>query len=290
MLHSGISYASEPFSFNQIRVTEFQKNKNSLELSLKKSDRLQLRKIIQQKALQEINAYLFGNYLDTLENTLSQELDQCISNGEKTLNQDKSIEQTLKDQICNLKFNVPENFLVEKMDFQGEVDKNDLKFRLYQNFQGRDILLLETPVAIGGVLKDYSTGKHRLFPTPSGTFYLERVIFEPWYYPKEWAKEKKVQRPGIKNAYGLWMAEFYKKDLPVDYAFSYPHDADFRIHSTNDPKKVGTRSSHGCIRLHPDIAAEMFPAILHYTKHKEPKKNGRGTVYPLEKSIKIKIY
>lgn len=286
MLNSGISYATEPFSFNQTEIIQIQK-KSSVEISLKKSDKSDLRRSIHEKALKETNAYLFGNYLDDMEKDLSLKLDQCTDSN-SLINPNQS--GNLEEKICNSNFNVPDNFLVKEMDFYGEVNKKELKFRLYQRFNGKNMLLLEASVALGGISKDYSTGVYRFFGTPSGEFYLERIVEEPWWYPPGWAKEKSPQKPGIKNAYGLWMAEFYKKDSSADYAFSYPHDAGFRIHSTNKPKSIGTYSSHGCIRLHPDVAAEMFPAIIHYTKHKEPQKNGRGTIYPLEKSIKIKIY
>jgi lipoprotein-anchoring transpeptidase ErfK/SrfK len=144
-------------------------------------------------------------------------------------------------------------------------------------------------VALGGSGKDYSTGEVRNFPTPSGHFYLKRINERPWWYPPAWAREKKPKAPGPNNPYGLWMAELFRTNGICGYEFSPPGDARIRMHSTNNPRSMGQYASHGCVRIHPEVAGELFPAILHYTPHREPKTNGRGTIYPFNKVIPVQI-
>jgi hypothetical protein len=180
---------------------------------------------------------------------------------------------------------IPEKFFDKDMHVNFIVNKRSKTIRMYD----KDSLLLETKVALGGSCKDYSTGTVKNFGTPKGTFYIKRIVYEPWWYPPKWAKEKHAEKPGRKNPYGLWMAELCRTDDPINYDFSIPGDSQVRIHATNKPKSIGTYASHGCIRLHPDVADELFPALLRYTPHKDPKKNSRGLVYPLDKTIKIVI-
>jgi murein L,D-transpeptidase YcbB/YkuD len=85
------------------------------------------------------------------------------------------------------------------------------------------------------------------------------------------------------------MSELSKKNEKGDYAFSVPGDSGIRLHSTNNPKSIGTYSSHGCIRLSPPVAEELFPTLLKYIPHKEPKKNERGIIYPLDRIIPVTI-
>lgn len=139
--------------------------------------------------------------------------------------------------------------------------------------------LFETNVALGTKKK----------PTPSGTFYLRRIVENPFWYPPSWSKQKKPSKPGKNNPYGVWMSELSKINAPGDYDFSVSGDTQIRLHSTNAPESIGTYSSHGCIRLHPNVAEELFPYLLEHISHLPPKKNSRGTIYPLKKTIPITI-
>jgi hypothetical protein len=219
-----------------------------------------IRRVVQELVLRDTGARVFGKSLDRLV----QDLDTDRSS-------------------------VPQNFLVKEMDLYAVVNKKTLTMQMYQRLADKDELLLETKVATGGMAMDHSTGKVRGFGTPSGKFYIKRIVYEPWWYPPEWAEEDKPSKPGPNNPYGMWMAELSTNSVPAGYGFGVPGDSSIRVHSTNKAWSIGTRSSHGCVRLHPAVAGELFPAMLHYTPHKEPKKNGRGTVYPLEKAIPVEI-
>ena len=124
-----------------------------------------------------------------------------------------------------------------------------------------------------------TTGKSKTgrFATPEGDFFLRRIIENPWYYPPKWyAKLDGPQKSGKNNPYGLWMAEICYSDKPGTYEFGFgPDDTSFRMHSTNSPMSIGGRTSHGCIRLHPDAAQELYSAILHFSEHKAPRKTYR---------------
>jgi len=74
------------------------------------------------------------------------------------------------------------------------------------------------------------------WPTPSGKFQIERIEWNPWWYPppSPWARGAKPTPPGAGNPLG-----------PVKMAMG---DA-LRIHGTNKPASVGYAQSHGCMRM-----------------------------------------
>lgn len=164
-------------------------------------------------------------------------------------------------------------------DFHIQVDKKNLRLKLFQKRRDEEVFLLETSVALG----------RKGWGTPAGNFYLRRIINLPIWYPPVWANTKKIQKPGKNNPYGLWMSELSKRDEKGTHDFSISGDSLIRIHSTDEPLSIGKYLSHGCIRLPPEFAEELFPAFLHYLPHKEPKKNARGIIYPLEKTIPVII-
>ena len=236
-----------------------------------------LRDVIREKTIEKCSCFLFGDYLDGLAISMRNVLNAHVSSnpcGEG---------YELSDFSCNIE--ISPNFVVPSMDLHMIVNKKERKLYVYQDTETQEILLLQTNVIIGGIGKDYSTGQTRNFPTPSGKFYLKRINGRPWWYPPSWAQSKKAKAPGPNNPYGLWMAELCKTDSLAGYEFSPPGDAKIRIHSTNNFKG----SSHGCIRIHPEVAEETFPAILHYTPHREPQTTERGTIYPFDKVIPIEI-
>jgi lipoprotein-anchoring transpeptidase ErfK/SrfK len=167
----------------------------------------------------------------------------------------------------------------ESPNFYINVDKKNLKFRLFQKYPERDELLLETPVALG------KPGHS----TPAGEFYIRRVVENPFWYPTKSSNARVPSKPGKNNPYGMWMSELFRQNKPGDYSFPAEGDTLIRIHSTNSPSSIGKYASNGCTRLSPPFAEEFFPALLHFIPHKEPKKNSRGIIYPLEKTIPVTI-
>jgi lipoprotein-anchoring transpeptidase ErfK/SrfK len=168
-----------------------------------------------------------------------------------------------------------------------EVNKATRRLGLFHGLE--DVLLLYTPVAIGGNAKDHSTGEIRNFGTPSGKYYIKRIVQNPWWYPPSWAEETKPLKPGTDNHYGLWMAELCRDKRAANHGFSVSGDSKIRLHSTNEPASIGQDQTHGCVRLHPDIAEELFRFILCHYRLDEGKKNARGIVYPLREPILIEI-
>ena len=58
-------------------------------------------------------------------------------------------------------------------DFYIKVNKKELNFELFQKYKGKDFLLLKKSVSLG--MKGFST--------PSGRFYINRIINYPIWYP-----------------------------------------------------------------------------------------------------------
>jgi hypothetical protein len=256
------------------------------EVCLRQPDRVGLRKTLHKQTLVQTNAYLFGKSLDLMLDEISQKMTLKAID---SMFPEENVCSDLEERVCA---NVPDNFLDKEMDLYIVIDRKALMARLFQRYGSEELQLLETKVATGGLAMDYKTGKMRDFSTPSGKYYIKRVNKEPWWIPPEWAKEsekKKKVEPGPKNPYGLWMAELFIDPRPIGYHHYTDGDSGLRLHSTDKPRSIGTRSSHGCVRLHPYVAEELFTAILHYVPHREPRKNTRGTVYPLEKVIPVVI-
>jgi murein L,D-transpeptidase YcbB/YkuD len=80
-------------------------------------------------------------------------------------------------------------------------------------------------------------------PTPTGTFRIQRIVWNPaWVPPNEkWAKGKEPQPPGAKANPMKLVKIFFK-------------EPDYYIHGTSDLKSLGDAASHGCLRMDPDDA------------------------------------
>ncbi|MEX2584393.1 MAG: L,D-transpeptidase [Gemmatimonadota bacterium] len=77
-------------------------------------------------------------------------------------------------------------------------------------------------------------------PTPTGTFTMDRIIWNPDWVPPdvEWAEDETRKAPG-------------DPENPMQGAkifFEYP---DYYIHGTNARETLGSAASHGCIRMNP---------------------------------------
>lgn len=76
----------------------------------------------------------------------------------------------------------------------------------------------------------------RAHPTPTGTFWISRMIWNPGWHPPEsaWARNRKPEPPGPRNPMGrvkLHISELYY------------------IHGTTSVGRLGGPASHGCIRM-----------------------------------------
>lgn len=106
--------------------------------------------------------------------------------------------------------------------------------------------------------KEYkvSVGQPGRWQTPLGTYKIVYKDKAPtWKVPvsiqKEMAAKGQVVKtevpPGPKNPLGNWWMGLNNHDLG--------------IHSTNAPASIGYSITHGCVRMNPNSAAELFPKV-----------------------------
>lgn len=123
------------------------------------------------------------------------------------------------------------------------------------------------PVTIG------STGK---WMTPTGVFKIINKVKDPTWIPPEWAEEEEPVPAGPDNPLGdRWMG----LDKPG-----------YGIHATNRPVSIGLAASHGCIRMYPEHAHELFEQVSVGTTVKiiyEPIKIGYDSK---EKRFYMEVY
>lgn len=85
---------------------------------------------------------------------------------------------------------------------------------------------------------DVSVGTKK-FPTPSGTFRIDHIVWNPAWVPPpdaKWAKGKQATAPGDKKNPMKVVKIFFK-------------EPDYYIHGTGDEDALGGAASHGCIRM-----------------------------------------
>jgi len=77
-------------------------------------------------------------------------------------------------------------------------------------------------------------------------------------------------RKGYVTPQGSWSAKWLSRDhrsrkydnAPMPYAVFF--NGGYAVHATFDLKRLGRPASHGCIRLHPENAAEFFALASAY--------------------------
>jgi len=220
---------------------------------------INLEAILQKKGLDQ-GAYLFENALD----------------------------EAVKNNRCMESLDNPKipKYLLAEQDWTVELDKETHKGFVYQ--QGH--ALMELDIATGGYNKDHRTGKVKFWPTPSGTYYINRIVMDPFYYHPGWSGHAgRVDKPGKKNPYGTVMMELCNVKGVSNYNFFPPGHIGINFHSTGNWKGPGNRS-HGCIRGYPPSMEELAPAIIYNFTDGKFEKNGRGTIYILNKPITVHIH
>ena len=238
-------------------------------------DQSELRKVIRKKILEQHCVYLFGIALDENVKRIKGQLEREY----RASRDPESIHFNPGQTNFLAAVKIPENYIVEEMDLFFKVNKAKLNLKLFQRYKGKNILLLDKSVALG----------RWNFPTPVGQFYIKRIVSMPWWYPPAWANQRHPSKPGKKNPYGVWMGELSRDATRGNHGFRVHRDSGIRVHSTNSPRSIGRFASHGCIRLHPSVADELFPALLHYRLHLAGEKNIRGIVHPLKDTIPFTI-
>lgn len=285
-----VSNASKPefYLVNRDLSRPMEAEKRSLELKLSQADitdslRYKIRNEISNKFP---SVYAFGNYLDEIE----ERVDGFFDSGESVKSPD-----TTKYLF---KIEVPRNFFVDEMNIRIHVRKKQKELYLYQNYNGKEILLLKTDVGVGGWHEDASDeGKTKYYPTPNGLFWIKNINEFPWWLPPSWNGSTKpvapiTINPKSLNPYGNYMAEFCIDSNKSGYELNEKdRDTGCRLHSSYMTERFHkVRSTHGCVRFYHKVADEFFPAMLYYLPHEEPKYiKKRGTVNPLKKPIPVLI-
>jgi len=111
-------------------------------------------------------------------------------------------------------------------------------------------------VRVGGKdVKTYqvSVGTKK-FPTPTGTFRINHIVWNPAWVPPpdaKWAKGKEAAAPGDKKNPMKVVKIFFK-------------EPDYYIHGTNDVESLGDAASHGCLRMDPDDAYRVARFLMEH--------------------------
>ena len=111
--------------------------------------------------------------------------------------------------------------------------------RVVVSIPDRKLALIEN----GRVVKIYSTAVGAAAsPTPSGTYKIVQRLANPtWYGPG------KVVGPG--------------KDNPIGTRWLGLDRKGYGIHGTNNPRSIGKRASHGCVRLRNRDVEDLFARV-----------------------------
>lgn len=89
------------------------------------------------------------------------------------------------------------------------------------------------------------------YPTPTGSFTIRRIVWNPGWVPpnSRWARGKRATGPG-------------DPANPMKVAKIFFKQPDYYIHGTGHIESLGTAASHGCLRMHPDEVAELGTVLM----------------------------
>ena len=135
---------------------------------------------------------------------------------------------------------------------------------------------------------------YKSFGTPNGILYTSRFIGSPrWYLcVTKWAKDEKCRQPrGMNTAFGLGGMDLTRKNYLVNYGPKWGNGAvsSYLIHSTNSYASPGRYASHGCVRIFPHKADELFKAVVHYYRNGEMRTRDFGDIVPFSRTIPVMI-
>ena len=100
---------------------------------------------------------------------------------------------------------------------------------------------------------DVAVGQDR-YPTPTGEFTIERIVWNPsWHPPPDaaWAKGKTAKGPG-------------EPGNPMKVVKIFFQDPTYYIHGTGDVESLGSAASHGCLRMDPTDVADLAKIIMEH--------------------------
>jgi len=104
----------------------------------------------------------------------------------------------------------------------------------------------------GGETKVYNVAVGTAkYPTPTGTFRIHRIVWNPGWVPpaSPWARGKRARGPSDPGN-------------PMKVAKIFFKEPDYYLHGTGHVESLGSAASHGCLRMHPDDVAELGAALM----------------------------
>jgi len=124
-------------------------------------------------------------------------------------------------------------------DKRTSADDSPVQRRVVVSIPDRKLALIEK----GRVVKIYPTAVGAAAsPTPSGTYKIAQRVANPtWYGPD------KVVGPGKDNPVGTRWLGLTRKG--------------YGIHGTNNPRSIGKRASHGCVRMRNSDVEDLFARV-----------------------------
>jgi lipoprotein-anchoring transpeptidase ErfK/SrfK len=90
------------------------------------------------------------------------------------------------------------------------------------------------------------------YPTPTGTFTIRKLTWNPRWTPPPgavWAKNKTATEPGDPRNPMKVVKIFFK-------------EPDYYIHGTGDDDSIGSAASHGCVRMGADEVMEVGKWVM----------------------------
>ena len=142
---------------------------------------------------------------------------------------------------------IPTEWIVPEVPVRKGIVINIPEFRLYYFPPDNPGMVLTFPVGVGDEGKE----------TPAGAYTIIEKIADPvWNVPESIRRERpelpKVVPPGPDNPMGKYALRLSLRTI--------------LIHGTNRPWGIGTRASHGCIRLYPEDISRLFTLVSIGTK------------------------
>jgi lipoprotein-anchoring transpeptidase ErfK/SrfK len=92
------------------------------------------------------------------------------------------------------------------------------------------------------------------YPTPTGTFRIREMIWNPSWRPppnSAWAKGRSAKGPG-------------EPGNPMKVVKIFFKEPDYYIHGTGDVESLGSAASHGCLRMDPEDVADLAKLIMEH--------------------------
>ncbi len=137
---------------------------------------------------------------------------------------------------------IPSAWILPDVPVRAGIVINVSEFRLYFFPTQNSGEVLTFPIGVGDEGKDTPTGTYKI---------IEKIVDPSWYVPESIRREKpelpRIVPPGPDNPMGSRAMRLSMRSI--------------LIHGTDRPWGIGTRSSHGCLRLYPEDIVRLFNLV-----------------------------